>query len=468
MKSSIFTLLACGALLSACGGHKGAEQSLSPTYACDSAVVNITIVDFDSTTQAYLDALVSYYDNLGEIAPQKVNGDGTLTLTLPLQGDAVMTLFNASGDSRYGTVRVAPGETTDITIAGDSLTTTGRFAEFNRVMNTYEPKYGFNIFGDTNFFRYDMNGDDYTAAILAEYAERKAALEADENLTDAERLIERSELLTGLLSLASDRKFSGRCNYLTLHPGTNDIPFDSLAADMSEANYADIVMAIDPNDEALMMSRSVSTSLGPVDWNAAGAKGTLLGTLSLYQKAAKRAMANKLDPELVAELREYENPFFADAVENIQAMAQKKFEDAAKMVSETPDVPGEEIIEAIAAKYPGKVVLIDRWNTWCGPCKAGIAQNEPMKANVLSDPDIVWVYVADESSPIPAYYDMIPGIKGDHYYLTQDQAKAVYEKYNIDGIPYYFLVNRKGEVSARPDFRDHDLLVSTILEEVKK
>ena len=44
----------------------------------------------------------------------------------------------------------------------------------------------------------------------------------------------------------------------------------------------------------------------------------------------------------------------------------------------------------------------------------------------------------------------------------------MYEKYGIDGIPFYFLVDRKGTVSSRPDFRDHELLVSTILEELKK
>ncbi|MDE6370498.1 MAG: hypothetical protein K2K92_03300, partial [Duncaniella sp.] len=343
MKSSIFTLLACGALLSACGGHKGAEQSLSPTFACDSAVVNITIVDYDSTTQGYMDAIVSYYDDLGEIAPQKVNDDGTLTLTLQLQGDAQLMLMNASAGDRYGAVRVAPGEVTDITISGDTITTTGRFAELNKTLNTYEPKYAFNIFG-ANFFRYDMNGDDYTAAILAEYADRKAALEGDAGLTDAQRVIERSELVGGLLTLATNRTLASRCNYFTLNSDTHDVPMDSLATDMSDDNYKAVLMAIDADDEALLMSRDVSSMLGNVDWNGLGAKGTLLGMLSLYQKAAKQAYANKLDPALVAELREYSNPFFADAAENIQAMAQKKFEAAAEMVSETPDVAGEEII----------------------------------------------------------------------------------------------------------------------------
>lgn len=52
--------------------------------------------------------------------------------------------------------------------------------------------------------------------------------------------------------------------------------------------------------------------------------------------------------------------------------------------------------------------------------------------------------------------------------FTEAQSRAIYDRYGIDGIPYYFLVDCKGTVTPRPDFRDHDLLVSTILEELKK
>lgn len=466
MKSSILSLMAGCMVLASCSGGSGDKQTMSPTFACDSARINITVVGADST--GHLDAIVSYYDDLSEIAPQALDAEGKTSIRLDLQGDAVMTLFNTNNGERYGWVRVAPGETTDITIYGnDSLVTTGRFADFNKVLSTYQPKYDMNIF-QADFFRYDMNGDDYTAAILAKYGQLSSDIDADATLSEAERIIEKSALVNSLLTLASDRRFSGRCNYLTLNPGNFNIPQDSLATDMSAENYAAVIAAIDPNDETILMSGQIASSLGNVDWNAAGAEGTLLGAIANYQKAAKQAYENKLNPELFESLKAYSNPFFAEAVQNISDIAKARFEEAARLVSETPDVPGEQIIEAIAAQYPGKVVLIDRWNTWCGPCKAGIAENEPLKANVLSDPDIVWVYVADESSPIPTYYRMIPGIKGNHYRLNPDQSKAVYERYGIDGIPYYFLVDRKGNVTPRPDFRDHDLLVKTILEELKK
>lgn len=468
MKTTFLSLLAgCMVLVSCTGGSEG-KQSLSPTYACDSAVVNITVVGYDSVSNGYIDAIVSSYDDISEIAPQPLDRNGRITYSFDMQGDKVLSLFNSSADERYGYVRIAPGETTDVTIYPDSIVTTGRFADLNRELNSYTPKYGMDMF-TPGFVRYDMNGDEYTAAIVAEYARLKQAFEGDTSLTDAQRAIEESKLINSLLSFATNREMVGRGSYMAVNPGKYDIPRDSILTDMSEANYRSVINAIDPDSEALLGGRcDVATSMGDVDWSAMGAAGTLLGTVSDYRKAARQAYENKLDSTLIASLQAYSNPFFAQAIGNISDIAKARFEKVAKLVSPMPDVPAGEIIDAIAAQFPGKVVLIDRWNTWCGPCKAGIAENEPLKQTTLSDPDIVWVYVADESSPIPAYYKMIPDIKGHHYRLTQEQARAIYDRYNIDGIPYYFIVDRKGTVTPRPDFRDHDLLVSTILDELKK
>ncbi|MCM1051425.1 MAG: redoxin family protein [Paenibacillus sp.] len=468
MKTTSLSLLAGCMVLASCTGGSEGKQSLSPTYACDSAVVNITVVGYDSVSNGYIDALVNSYDDITELTPRHLDSNGCITLTFDMQGDKVLSLFNTSSDGDYGRIRIAPGETTDVTIYPDSIVTTGRFANLNRVINSYQPKYSMDLF-NPDFVRYDMTGDEYTSAILAKYTGLKQALDADSSLSPAQRVIEEAELLNSLLSFASNRELIGRGSYMIVNPGKYDIPRDSILTDMSEANYRSVINAIDPDSEALLGGLcSVATSMGDVDWSAMGAAGTLLGTVSDYRKAARQAYENKLDSTLIASLQAYSNPFFAQAVGNISDIAKARFEKVAKLVSPTPDVPAGEIIDAIAAQFPGKVVLIDRWNTWCGPCKAGIAENEPLKQTTLSDPDIVWVYVADESSPIPAYYKMIPDIKGQHYRLSEEQARAIYDRYNIDGIPYYFIVDRKGTVTPRPDFRDHDLLVSTILDELKK
>lgn len=468
MKTISLSLVAGCMVLASCTGGSEGKQLLSPTYACDSAVVNITVVDYDSLRNGYIDVIVSSYDDISEIEPRPLDKDGRISYVFDMQGDKVLSLLNTSADQPYGIIRIAPGETTDVTIYPDSIVTTGRFADLNRELSSYEPKYTMSMFAP-GFVCYAMNGSEYTSAVIAEYTARKQALDADSSLSPACRAIEESGLLNSLLTFATNRKLVSRSSYMDSHPGIYDIPSDSLCTDMSEADYAAIVKAIDPDSEALLGGRcEIASSLGNVDWSAMGAAGTLLGTVSDYQKASRQAYGNKLDSALFASLQSYSNPFFAQAVDNISDIARSRFQEAARLVSPTPDVAPGETIEAIAAQHPGKVVLIDRWNTWCGPCKAGIAENEPLKETVLSDPDIVWVYVADDSSPIPAYYKMIPSIKGHHYRLTEEQARATYERYNIEGIPYYFIVDRKGNMTPRPDFRDHDILVSTILDELKK
>ena len=59
---------------------------------------------------------------------------------------------------------------------------------------------------------------------------------------------------------------------------------------------------------------------------------------------------------------------------------------------------------------------------------------------------------------------MIPGIKGLHYRLNGDQINAIMDRFKVDGIPYYILVDRKGNATGRPDLRNPNLYKSAILE----
>lgn len=97
-----------------------------------------------------------------------------------------------------------------------------------------------------------------------------------------------------------------------------------------------------------------------------------------------------------------------------------------------------------------------------------IEANEPLKSGVLADDDLVWIYLADDSSSKVAYYTQIPTIKGIHYRQTRDQYYALRDKYGIDGIPSYILVDRKGNISLRNDLRDHSKFINTLRQELDK
>lgn len=120
-------------------------------------------------------------------------------------------------------------------------------------------------------------------------------------------------------------------------------------------------------------------------------------------------------------------------------------------VNETGEISNEDLFASIVSKFRGKVVLIDFWATWCGPCVAAHKSMRPMKAE-LADKEIVYVYIAGENSPKDRWEEMIPHIHGEHYRLTHDQWNYLGRTLNVKGIPDYFILDRKGNIVYRDSF----------------
>ena len=114
-------------------------------------------------------------------------------------------------------------------------------------------------------------------------------------------------------------------------------------------------------------------------------------------------------------------------------------------LNETPKVKNEELFAAITEKYKGKVVFVDFWATWCGPCKAAIERMKPLKEE-YKDKDLVFIYFTDPSSPEDLFSMMIPDIKGQHYKLNKDQQKFIYDFFKVKSIPRYILIGKNGKI----------------------
>ena len=94
---------------------------------------------------------------------------------------------------------------------------------------------------------------------------------------------------------------------------------------------------------------------------------------------------------------------------------------------------------------------------------------EPHKSGRLAGDEIVWIYIANETSDVRTYIDAIPNIKGIHYRLNDAQWHYLtHKQFHIDGIPSYVLVDKEGRYSLRNDLRDHTKMIDTLEKMIKK
>lgn len=117
-----------------------------------------------------------------------------------------------------------------------------------------------------------------------------------------------------------------------------------------------------------------------------------------------------------------------------------------KIVEVEKEVAADKLLQVITRPYRGKMVLVDMWNTWCGPCMRAMKSLKPLKEELK---EVVYLYIVDETSPEGKWKVMIPDIPGIHCRISNEQSTALAKLYEYPGIPTYFVVNREGDISYK-------------------
>ena len=127
---------------------------------------------------------------------------------------------------------------------------------------------------------------------------------------------------------------------------------------------------------------------------------------------------------------------------------------------------GEKILRTLIEPYKGKVILLDIWGTWCGPCKAAL-KNSQEEYEHLKDYDIVYLYLAN-SSDEESWKNVIKeyNVTGDnvvHYNLPAEQQAAIEHYLGVNSFPTYKLIDRGGNIlGVNADPRDLNALEGVI------
>ncbi|WP_367913245.1 TlpA family protein disulfide reductase [Leadbetterella sp. DM7] len=111
---------------------------------------------------------------------------------------------------------------------------------------------------------------------------------------------------------------------------------------------------------------------------------------------------------------------------------------------ETRSVPETDVLRYLEDRYPGKVIYIDVYATWCGPCLEEMrytpALHEEMKGK-----DVVFVNLCPQSA-VSNWTVLVRkrSIGGENYFFTDDATKLFMGTYKLSGYPSYLLMNRQG------------------------
>jgi thiol-disulfide isomerase/thioredoxin len=116
------------------------------------------------------------------------------------------------------------------------------------------------------------------------------------------------------------------------------------------------------------------------------------------------------------------------------------------VLKEAGTSPVKAIFDEILQTNRGKVIYVDFWATWCGPCLGEFPRSKALEEE-LHGRDVAFVYICLESERDLALATLAEyQLGGSHYILSMEQSRAVRDLFEIHGIPFYMLIDREGTI----------------------
>jgi uncharacterized protein (TIGR03435 family) len=100
--------------------------------------------------------------------------------------------------------------------------------------------------------------------------------------------------------------------------------------------------------------------------------------------------------------------------------------------------------KATWAALKGKVVVLEFWATWCGPCVGAIPHLNEL-ADAFKNKPVQFIAITDEDEKIITQFLKRKPI---HAWVGLDTDKSMFKEYAVTGIPHTVIVDKKGRIVA--------------------
>ena len=450
-----------------------------PELAYGKAVLTGRILDYrkemNLRVRAYTHGLS--LTEQGEESSLPVNDDGTFRIEIEAPCVASVRLAFPFG---FVTCLVAPGEETDVTVNpremcrrqsrlqpknksyGEAVYYKGYLAGLQQERESYRGDLSLGT-DDYSQFSKDIAGKtpaEFKSYLLTKLADSRKDIERAKLSGACEELLNITLDINAALSLF-DTEMYLKDAYVIAHKLSEDeamtyyrdtridIPedyYDTLkelaSINTFKAIYAENYINLIYSDEIKQkLTEMTGSREGPLFDNSEA--------IWIYQSVKE---FNPLTAEQEARLRSLSSPAYLDLLAEANRRLLRVIEENKRKegftVNEVGDVTNERLFPSILSKFSGHTLLVDFWATWCGPCRTAHKLMRPLKEELKKE-DIVYVYVTGESSPQSTWENMITDIPGEHFRLTEAQWRYLSESLKLRGVPTYFVVDRKGNVTYR-------------------
>ncbi|MFV0417566.1 MAG: TlpA family protein disulfide reductase [Dysgonomonas sp.] len=109
---------------------------------------------------------------------------------------------------------------------------------------------------------------------------------------------------------------------------------------------------------------------------------------------------------------------------------------------------GAEIMRKIIDPFNGKMLFVDFWGIFCGPCISGIKDKKETRAKYKDNPDFEFIFITSEGeSPLDRYNIFVKEQELQNTYrLTEDEYLYLRQLFKFNGIPRYIVIDKDGLV----------------------